>query len=130
MSSTNPTANRYTKEHEWVRLDGDVAVVGITAYAQGELGDVVFVDLPEVGRTLSQGQTFGVVESVKAASDLYAPLSGEVIEVNAALADAPDLVNKEPFEGGWMLKVKPSDKGELGKLLDAAGYEAHLTSLH
>jgi glycine cleavage system H protein len=130
MSSTNPTANRYTKEHEWVRLDGDIAVVGITAYAQGELGDVVFVDLPEVGRTLSQGQTFGVVESVKAASDLYAPLSGEVIEVNAALADAPDLVNKEPFEGGWMLKVKPSDKGELGKLLDAAGYEAHLTSLH
>ncbi|HEU5318939.1 MAG TPA: glycine cleavage system protein GcvH [Chloroflexota bacterium] len=126
----NPTTNRYTKEHEWVRLDGDVAVVGITDYAQGELGDVVFVDLPEVGRTLSQGQVFGVVESVKAASDLFAPLSGEVIEINAALADAPDLVNKEPFEGGWMLKVRPSDRNELGKLLDAAGYEAHLKSLH
>jgi glycine cleavage system H protein len=126
----NPQDCRYTKEHEWVRVEGDTATVGITEYAQGELGDVVFVELPEVGRKLTQGQTFGVVESVKAASDLYAPVSGEVIEVNGALGDAPDLVNKEPFTGGWMMKIRPSDAAELNKLLDAAGYEAHLSSLH
>ena len=126
----NPADRKYTKEHEWVRLEGDVAVVGITDYAQGELGDVVFVELPEVGRRLTQGQTFGVVESVKAASDLYAPVSGEVIEVNAQLPDAPDLVNKEPFGGGWMIKVRPSDTAELNSLMDAPAYEAHLGSLH
>ena len=126
----NPQDCRYTKEHEWVRVAGETATVGITEYAQGELGDVVFVELPEVGRKLTQGQTFGVVESVKAASDLYAPLSGEVLEVNSALADAPDLGNKEPFTGGWMIKVRPTDAGELTKLLDAGGYEAHLASLH
>jgi glycine cleavage system H protein len=126
----NPQDCRYTKEHEWVRVEDDTATVGITAYAQGELGDVVFVELPEVGRKLIQGQAFGVVESVKAASDLYAPLSGEVVAVNEALADSPDLVNKEPFAAGWMLKIKPSDRAELTKLLDASGYEAHLSSLH
>ena len=126
----NPQDCRYTKEHEWVRVQDDTATVGITEYAQGELGDVVFVELPEVGRKLTQGQAFGVVESVKAASDLYAPLSGEVVAVNDSLADSPDLVNKEPFAAGWMLKIKPSDAAELSKLLDAAGYEAHLSSLH
>ncbi len=126
----NPQDRKYTKEHEWARLDGDVAVVGITEYAQGELGDVVFVELPEVGRQLTQGQTFGVVESVKAASDLYAPVSGEVLEVNDRLQDSPDLVNTEPFEGGWMIKVRVSNASELDNLLDAGAYENHLGTLH
>jgi glycine cleavage system H protein len=126
----NPDDRKYTKEHEWARLEGDLAAVGITEYAQGELGDVVFVELPEVGRRLTQGESFGVVESVKAASDLYAPVSGEVIEVNGTLQDSPELVNTEPFAGGWMVKVRVADKAELDTLLDAAGYEAHLTSLH
>jgi len=126
----NPDDRKYTKEHEWARLEGDTAVVGITDYAQGELGDVVFVELPDVGRQLTQGQAFGVVESVKAASDLYAPVSGEVVEVNGQLQQSPELVNTEPFAGGWMIKVRVANKAELDKLLDAAGYEAHLTSLH
>jgi glycine cleavage system H protein len=126
----NPEDRRYTKEHEWARLDGDIVVVGITDYAQGELGDVVFVELPEVGRQVTQGKTFGVVESVKAASDLYAPVSGEVVGVNTGLHDSPDLVNSAPFEAGWMIKVRPADETELDKLMDAAAYEAHLSSLH
>ena len=125
----NPQDLRYTKEHEWVRLDGDVAVVGITAYAQEQLGDVVYVDLPEVGASLKQMESFGAVDSVKTASDLYAPLSGEVIEVNDALKAAPELVNNEPYGEGWMLKVKASDRAEVGKLLDAAGYEQFLSTL-
>jgi glycine cleavage system H protein len=128
--SANPQNCKYTKDHEWVRLEGDVAVVGITDYAQSELGDVVFVELPEKGATLTQGKTFGVVESVKAASDLYAPVSGEVLEVNSALTDAPDLVNSEPFAGGWMLKVKPSNTGETASLMDAAAYDQYITTLH
>jgi glycine cleavage system H protein len=126
----NPDDRRYTKEHEWARLEGDVATVGITEYAQGELGDVVFVELPEVGRRLTQGDSFGVVESVKAASDLYAPVSGEVAEVNGKLQDSPELVNSEPLAGGWMIKVRVADRAELDTLMDAAAYEAHLTSLH
>lgn len=126
----NPDDRKYTKEHEWARLEGDLTAVGITEYAQGELGDVVFVELPEVGRRLTQGESFGVVESVKAASDLYAPVSGEVVEVNGTLQDSPELVNTEPFAGGWMIKVRVADKAELDTLMDAAGYEAHLTSLH
>lgn len=125
-----PTENRYTKEHEWVRLEGDTAIVGITEFAQSELGDVVFVELPEAGSSVKQGQSFGVVESVKAASDLYAPVSGQVVEVNGYLQDAPDLVNREPYTGGWMLKVKPSDPSQLNGLLDAAGYDAHVASQH
>ena len=126
----SPTENRYTREHEWVRLEGDTAVVGITAYAQQELGDVVFVELPAPGATITQGETFGVVESVKAASDLYAPLSGEVLAANAALNDSPDLVNKEPFQGGWMLKVRPADPGELDRLMDAVAYDSFVQTLH
>jgi len=125
-----PTDLKYTKDHEWVRLDGDVATVGITDYAQGELGDVVFVELPETGASVSRGTSFGVVESVKAASDLYAPVSGEVIEVNDSLQDAPDLVNTAPFEGGWMIKIRPSDKAEPQKLMDASSYEDYLKTLH
>ena len=126
----SPADNKYTKDHEWVRLEGDTALVGITDYAQSELGDVVFVDLPEVGTQVKQGETFGVVESVKAASDLFAPISGEVLEVNTALQDAPELVNQEPYAGGWMLKVRPSDLGEMDNIMDAAAYDDHVKSLH
>ena len=126
----NPQDRKYTKEHEWARLDGDVATIGITDYAQSELGDVVFVELPDVARQLTQGQTFGVVESVKAASDLYAPVSGEVLELNGRLQESPDLVNTEPFEGGWMIKVRIADPAELNKLLDAGAYESHIATLH
>ncbi|HEX9551001.1 MAG TPA: glycine cleavage system protein GcvH, partial [Candidatus Limnocylindrales bacterium] len=100
---------RYTKEHEWVRIDGDEATVGVTQYAADQLGDVVFVDLPEVGRTLDQHATFGVVESVKAVSDLYAPLAGEVTAINEALATQPELVNGQPFGDGWMIRVRITD---------------------
>ena len=125
----NPENLKYTKEHEWVRLDGDVAVVGITSYAQEQLGDVVYVDLPAKGATLKQLETFGAVDSVKTASDLYSPLSGEVIDINEALKASPELVNTEPYGAGWMLKVKPSDLTELDSLLDAAGYEQFLSTL-
>ena len=117
-----PESLRYTKDHEWLRTEGGEAVVGITAYAAEELGDVVFVELPEVGRTLSKDETFGVIESVKTASDLYAPVAGEVIAVNEALADAPELVNGEPYEGGWMVRLRLQDVAAGEALLDAAGY--------
>ena len=118
-----PKDLRYTKDHEWVKVDGDVATVGVTDYAAGQLGDVVFVDLPAVGKAIDQFATFGVVESVKAVSDLYAPVSGEVAEVNDALGATPELVNSDPFGEGWMIKVRVSDAGQLGDLLDAAAYE-------
>jgi glycine cleavage system H protein len=114
---------RYTKEHEWVRIDGDEATVGVTQYAADQLGDVVFVDLPEVGRTLDQHATFGVVESVKAVSDLYAPLAGEVTAINEALATQPELVNGQPFGDGWMIRVRITDSAQADGLLDAAAYE-------
>ena len=119
-----PSELRYTKDHEWVRVDGSDATVGITEYAAKQLGDIVFVELPEVGRTLSQGVVFGVVESVKAVSDLFAPLSGTVVEANAALSGQPELVNTEPYGAGWMLRVSVADTAELEGLLDAAAYEA------
>ncbi len=114
---------RYTKEHEWVRVDGEEAVVGITAFAADQLGDVVFVELPAPGRTLAQAATFGVVESVKAVSDLFAPVAGEVVAVNDALGGRPELVNTDPYGEGWMLRIKVSDAGQLDGLLDAAAYE-------
>jgi len=119
-----PTDLRYTKDHEWVRLDGDEATIGITEYAAGQLGDIVFVELPEVGRSVEQFATFGVVESVKAVSDLFAPVSGNVSETNPALASKPELVNAEPYGEGWMLRVKVSDTAQLGELLDPAAYDA------
>ena len=125
----NPADCKYTREHEWVRLEGDTATVGITDYAQSELGDIVFVELPASGARVQQGESFGVVESVKAASDLYAPLSGEVLEANAALQDTPELVNREPYGNGWMLRVKPADSGELDRLLDAAAYDEYVKTL-
>src|SRR6185503_9121752 len=116
----------YSKEHEWVRQDGTRATIGITSFAADELGDIVFVELPEAGATLSQFASFGVVESVKAVSDLYAPISGEVLEVNQALSDTPELLNTAPFEDGWIARVKLSDPAELDALLDAKAY-AELT---
>ena len=118
-----PAELRYTKDHEWVRVEGARATVGITEFAAHELGDVVFVELPDVGRTLVQHATFGVVESVKAVSDLYAPLSGEVSEVNGALAGTPELVNNEPFGAGWMIRIQIADPDQLEGLLDAVAYE-------
>ncbi len=118
-----PTDLRYTKDHEWVRLDGETATIGVTDFAANQLGDVVFVDLPDVGRKVDQFATFGVVESVKAVSDLYAPVSGEVVEVNGDLGSKPELVNSDPFGDGWMIRVKVGDAAQLGELLDAAGYE-------
>ena len=122
-------SKRYTKDHEWVELDGDVATIGITAHAAEQLGDVVFVELPEAGRTLGKDGDAAVVESVKAASDVYAPISGEVMETNAALADEPGAVNQEPEGGGWFMKVKLSDKSEVDGLLDESGYRAFLGTL-
>src|SRR5690348_14080158 len=108
-----PADLRYTKEHEWVRVDGDEATIGITAYAAEQLGDIVFVELPDVGRTLAQFATFGVVESVKAVSDLYAPIGGDVTEANAALAAQPELVNSDPYGEGWMLRVHIADPAQV-----------------
>lgn len=114
----------YSREHEWVRADGDLATVGITSFAADELGDIVYVELPEVGSVLTQFVTFGVIESVKAVSDLYAPVSGNVVEVNDALRDAPELLNSDPFGEGWILRVELSDPGQLDTLLSAAAYAA------
>ncbi|HVJ39863.1 MAG TPA: glycine cleavage system protein GcvH [Dongiaceae bacterium] len=115
---------RYTKEHEWVRIEGDTVTVGITPYAQEQLGDVVYVELPEVGRKVEQGKEMAVVESVKAASEVYAPVSGEVIEVNSVLSDAPATVNEDAQGKGWFVKLKIADQGQLAGLLDEAAYKA------
>jgi len=120
---------RYSEEHEWIRVEGDTGTIGITQYAQEQLGDVVFVDVPQAGRKVAKGESVAVVESVKAASDIYAPVSGEVIESNAALADSPGDVNVEPMGKGWFFKIKISDKGELAGLMDEAAYEAFVKSL-
>jgi glycine cleavage system H protein len=122
-----PDDLRYSREHEWVRADGQEATIGITSFAADELGDIVYVESPEQGATLKQFASFGVVESVKAVSDLYAPISGEVTEVNQALHDQPELLNTAPFTDGWIAKVKLSDPSELDALLDAGAY-AELTS--
>lgn len=125
--STVPADLKYAKSHEWLKLEGDgTATVGITDYAQGSLGDITFVQLPKVGATLKAGETFGVVESVKAASDLYAPAAGTVVAVNTALDSAPETVNQAPYEGGWMLKLKLADDAAAASLLDATAYNALL----
>ncbi|HUQ42443.1 MAG TPA: glycine cleavage system protein GcvH [Candidatus Limnocylindrales bacterium] len=123
---TVPQDLRYSKEHEWVRLDGDTATIGITHFAQEQLGDVVFVELPEKGATIRQFSSLGVVESVKAASDIYSPISGEVLERNVKVIEKPELVNTKPYDEGWMLRVRLADKGELQKLLSADDYRAHI----
>jgi glycine cleavage system H protein len=122
-----PQDLRFSKEHEWVRVEGDVATIGITDFAAGQLGDVVFVELPEVGRKVTQFGAVGVVESVKAVSDLFAPVGGEVVETNGALAGSPELLNSDPFGEGWMFRVRLADPGQADALLDAAAY-AKLTA--
>jgi len=119
-----PTDLHYTKDHEWVRVAGDVATVGITAYAAEQLGDIVFVELPDVGRVLEQAATFGVVESVKAVSDLFAPVGGEVLERNDELASRPELVNDDPYDGGWMVRLRLADPAEVDRLLGPEAYDA------
>lgn len=118
-----PVELRYTKEHEWVKVEGNKVTVGITDFAQNELGDIVFVELPEVGDTVTLNDSFGNVESVKTVSELYSPVSGTVVEVNEELADTPELVNESPYEGAWMIVVEISDASELDALLDAKAYE-------
>jgi glycine cleavage system H protein len=119
-----PSDLRYTKDHEWVRIEGDEATVGITAYAADQLGDIVFVELPDVGRTLAQAAAFGVVESVKAVSDLFAPVTGDVLATNGELTANPELVNSDPYGAGWMIKVRVGDAGQTAELLDADAYDA------
>lgn len=121
-----PEKLRYTKDHEWLRVEGDLGVVGITEHAQNELGDIVFVELPKVGAKLEQSASFGSVESVKAVSDIYSPVGGEVVEINNALADAPEKVNEEPYGAGWIMKLKLSDPAQVEKLMTAADYEAYV----
>jgi glycine cleavage system H protein len=119
-----PDNLRYTKDHEWVRVEGDKGIVGITDYAQNQLGDVVFLELPEGGRQLTAGQSFGTVESVKAVSELFAPVSGEVEEINSALVSSPEAVNTDPYGKGWMVKVRLADAAQVASLMDAAAYAA------
>ncbi len=121
---------RYSQEHEWVRLEGDTATIGITPYAQEQLGDVVFVELPEIGKKVEKGKELAVVESVKAASEVYAPISGEVVEVNSALTDAPATVNEDALGKGWFAKLKVADKGQLTSLMDEAAYKKYVEGLH
>ena len=120
-----PSGLKYSREHEWVRVEGNIVVIGITDFAQSELGDVVYVELPEVGTEVEANNTFGVVESVKAVSDLFAPVSGVVIEANITLEDQPELVNSEPYEDGWMIRVEMKDESELNDLLEADSYRAY-----
>ena len=123
-----PTALKYTKDHEWVRVDGENATVGITAYAADQLGDIVFVELPDAGRKLEASAAFGVVESVKAVSDLFAPIGGEVIETNDALTGSPELVNSDPYDDGWMIRIRIADPAQLGELLDSDAYDALISA--
>ncbi len=118
-----PDDRKYTQEHEWVQIDGEVGMVGITDHAANELGDIVFVELPDVGSEFSMGDAVGTIESVKAVADLYIPISGEVVEINQAVVDSPELVNSSPMDDGWLIKVRLVDGSELEKLLDAGAYE-------
>lgn len=126
MSDQIPADRRYSDEHEWALKDGELVTIGVTHHAQEQLGDVVFLELPEVGASITKGKAFGVIESVKAVSDLYAPLDGEVVEVNSALVDAPEGVNQDPYGAAWLIKVKPANAADLDALLDADGYKALL----
>jgi glycine cleavage system H protein len=121
-----PANLKYTKEHEWVKVEGKTATVGITDYAQSELGDIVFIDLPQVGKSVKQMDAFGTIEAVKAVSELFSPVSGKVTEINAALEDDPMVVNRDPYGDGWMIKIELSNSGELGQLLDAERYQGML----
>ena len=122
----DPENLKYTKDHEWLRVEGENAYVGVTDFAQGELGDVVFIEIETQGETLGKGEVFGTIEAVKTVSDMFMPVSGELLEVNAALENTPDLVNKDPFGAGWMVKIKMSNPAEVNELLSAADYKALL----
>ncbi|MFV0546982.1 MAG: glycine cleavage system protein GcvH [Bacteroides sp.] len=123
-----PQNLKYTNEHEWIRLEGDIAYVGITDYAQDQLGDIVFVDIPAVGETLETGETFGTIEVVKTISDLFLPVGGEILEINEALEENPELVNQDPYGEGWLIKLKPTDVNEIAGLLDAEAYKSLINS--
>lgn len=129
MAHNIPNELKYTKDHEWAKLDGDIATIGITDFAQSALGDIVFVELPQVGSTLTTHQTFGVVESIKSVSDLFSPIAGTVVEVNNDLVNAPELCNAQPYANAWMIKVKLSNPTELNSLLSASDYQNFLSSL-
>jgi glycine cleavage system H protein len=123
-----PADYRYTKAHEWIKVEGSVGTIGITDYAQNELGDVVFAELPKVGVTVKAGESFGTVESVKAVSEIYTPVSGEITEINSALVDAPENINKDPHGSAWLVRIRLSDPKELSSLMDAAAYEAYIAA--
>lgn len=125
----NPIDRKYTKEHEWIKIDGNIATIGITDYAQDQLTDVVFVELPEVGKQIEKNGNLCVVESVKSVSDVFSPISGEIVEVNKALENSPELVNKESFEGGWIAKLKVKNEAELDKLMTSEEYNTFLTGI-
>ena len=127
MSYRYDAKAKYARSHEWARMEGKIAVVGVSDYAQNLLSDVVYVDLPEVGDTVTKGESLGTVESVKAAEDAYSPISGEVVEINSALEGNPEWVNEDPYGKAWLIKVKPSDHGEMNDLMAAAAYEAYVT---
>jgi glycine cleavage system H protein len=129
MTQKIPAELKYTKEHEWTKTENDHVVIGITDFAQSALGDIVFVELPEVGKTLNSHQTFGVVESIKSVSDLYSPVSGTVVEVNSGLVNSPELCNAQPYTGAWMIKIKLSNPNEMNTLLTATDYSNFLSSL-
>ncbi len=128
MSYLVPEDLKFTKEHEWIKIQDDVAIIGITDFAQSSLGDIVFVELPDVGRNLSQNETFGVVESIKSVSDLYSPISGEVVEINQEIESGPESCNQEPYDS-WLVKIRPNDMSELEKLFDAQTYITHCEEL-
>ncbi len=122
---TAPENRKYTKTHEWVKIDGDIVTIGLTDYAQQELGDITYLELPEAGDPVSAGEPFGVVESVKAASDVYAPIDGEIVERNDSAIDAPEMINQSPYDDAWLIKVRVKDPGQLDALLDATAYDAY-----
>ncbi|MFM7019547.1 MAG: glycine cleavage system protein GcvH [Aquirufa sp.] len=119
-----PAELKYTKEHEWIKVEGDVAIVGITDFAQGELGDIIFVEVESVGKSIGQDDVFGTVEAVKTVSDLFLPVAGEILEFNSNLNNSPELVNSDPYGEGWVIKMKPSDLGDIDQLMDVATYQA------
>jgi glycine cleavage system H protein len=129
MSNNIPAELKYTKDHEWMKIEGDTAVIGITDFAQSSLGDIVFVELPEVGKTLNHHQTFGVVESIKSVSDLFSPVAGTVLEINNGLVNSPELCNAEPYGNAWMIKLKLSNPSEVNALLSASDYKNFLATL-
>lgn len=122
---SSPENRKYTKTHEWVLVEGEVATVGLTDHAQHELGDITYLELPEAGDSVSAGEAFGVVESVKAASDVYSPIDGEIVDRNDSAIDAPEMINQSPYEGAWLIKVRIADPGQLDNLLDAKAYDAY-----